>query len=129
LKKKFIPLRCYHQENSLNINHLWCPAFFLKIPSGYSAKLINSLLQPWKKRSVLKKSALEGPQKGSEAVQKSPPSTLSWLAIARHPSLRSRRRPQGDPSAYASGRRKKRGSGRQQEGLHKNIFSTASKGS
>jgi hypothetical protein len=39
--------------------------------------------------------------------------------VARHPSLRSGRRPQGgDPSADASGR--------QQEGLHKNIFSTAS---
>ena len=109
MKKKFIPLRCYHQENSLNINHLWCPAFFLKNSFWLSAKLINSLLQPRKKRSVLKKSALEGPQKGSEAVQKSPPSTLSWLAIASHPSLRSRRRPQGETPRLTPRGDKKRG--------------------
>jgi hypothetical protein len=96
---------------------------------------------------------------------------LSCRAIARHPSLRSGRHPQGDPSAYASGRQKKglgatfppclprhasaegplaslgatrKGgsgqqkeafgatkklpSGRQQGGLHKNIFSAAQEG-
>jgi hypothetical protein len=33
-----IPLRCSHQENSLNINHLCCPAFFLKNSFWLSAK-------------------------------------------------------------------------------------------
>jgi hypothetical protein len=58
------------------------------------------------------------------------PPTLSCRAQAVHPSLRSGRRPSslrsgqrpqgGDPSADASGR--------QQEGLHKNIFNTAPEG-
>jgi len=38
LQKKSIPLRCYYQENSLNINHLCCPAFFLKNSFWLSAK-------------------------------------------------------------------------------------------
>ena len=78
-----------------------------------------------------------------EAVQKSPP-PLSCRAIARHPSLRSGRRPSSlrsgrrfgmssrgtqvprDPSAYASGRQNSR-LGATAGGRAQNIFSTASK--